>query len=226
MPTRAIPGGLLIAIEGIDGAGKTTLADGLRDVLARTGAKITFGKEPTRGPWGAKLRESAATGRLTVADEKRFLLLDRRQHVDEVIRPALTRGEIVILDRYYPSMVAYQGAAGIPVDELMQDNRFAPRPDLLLLLDLEPEEGLRRICARGDQPNAFETMDNLRAVRGIFLDMDDPHLSAIDARQSIDAVLAQSWKQVVLALTEKFRAENGLSVETVEAVAPYLAGAL
>ena len=226
MPPSAIPGGLLIAIEGIDGAGKSTLAEGLREVLARTDARIVLGKEPTRGPWGMKLRDSAATGRLTPEDEHRFLLLDRRQHVDEVIRPALNRGEIVILDRYYPSMVAYQGAAGIPVQQLMDDNRFAPRPDILLLLDLAPADGLARIRARGDQPNAFETLDNLQAVRSIFLTMDDAHLRIINAGKPAETVLAEGWKHVQLALTAKFQQQHGVSVEAVEAVIPYLRGAL
>lgn len=226
MPPSAIPGGLLIVIEGIDGAGKTTLAERLRDQLAQTGARIVLGKEPTRGPWGMKLRDSAATGRLTPEDEKRFLLLDRRQHVDEVIRPALNRGEIVILDRYYPSMVAYQGAAGLPVAQLMEDNRFAPRPDVLLLLDLPPQTGLARIRARGDAPNAFETLDNLQAVRRIFLDMKDSAMCVVNAEQPPETVMAKAWQRVLLALTAKFQAQHGTSVEAAEAVIPYLRGAL
>lgn len=217
MSPAAIPGGLLIAIEGIDGAGKTTLADGLRNELAKTGARVTLGKEPTRGPWGMKLRDSATQGRLTPMDEKRFLLLDRRQHVDEVIRPALNRGEIVILDRYYPSMVAYQGAAGLPVDQLIEDNGFAPRPDVLILLDLSPVEGLARIRARGDEPNAFETLDNLQAVRAIFLAMCEPGLHVIDAAKAPQDVLAIAHRHVALEIADKFRGGIPATMDNVDA---------
>lgn len=233
MPTSPIPGGLLIAIEGIDGAGKTTLAEGLRNLLAPSGARITLGKEPTRGPWGMKLRDSAAHGRLTPENEKRFLLLDRRQHVDDVIRPALARGEVVILDRYYPSMVAYQGAAGLPVAQLLDDNAFAPRPDVLILLDLPPALGLERIRARGDQPNAFETLDTLLAVRAIFLALQESGLCVIDATRTVEQVQAEAWRHVMLAITRKFQPRAGMAVAdaaaaaaAIEDVIPYLRGAV
>ncbi|NEL79734.1 MAG: dTMP kinase, partial [Xanthomonas perforans] len=162
------PGGLLIAIEGIDGAGKTTLARSLATTLEAAGARVVLSKEPTNGPWGTQLRQSAATGRLSADEEAELLIRDRHEHVDTLIAPALARGDIVILDRYFPSMVAYQGAAGLPLDDLLDRNAFAPRPDVLLLLDLPPPTGLARIRARGDAPNHFETQDNLERCRSIF----------------------------------------------------------
>lgn len=95
MGMKRVPGGLLVAIEGIDGAGKTTVARALESWLVGVGALVLASKEPTRGPWGMKMRESAASGRLSPADERRFLLLDRKQHVEEVIAPALRQGGIV-----------------------------------------------------------------------------------------------------------------------------------
>ena len=89
MGMKRVPGGLLVAIEGIDGAGKTTVARALESWLVGVGALVVASKEPTRGPWGMKMRESAASGRLSPADERRFLLLDRKQHIEEVIAPAL-----------------------------------------------------------------------------------------------------------------------------------------
>ncbi len=80
----------------------------------------------------------------------------------------------MILDRYFPSNAAYQGAAGLDVDEIPASNSFAPEPDVVLLLDLEPSEGLRRIHARGDKPNLFETVDALQACPSIFLTMNLP----------------------------------------------------
>lgn len=209
-----LPGGFLIAIEGIDGAGKTTLAAGLAARLGHGGAVVNVTKEPTRGPWGMRLRESAATGRLTAQAEADYLILDRRDHVAQLIAPALARGECIILDRYYPSMVAYQGAAGLDVGDLMRANDFAPRPDILLLLDLPPAEGLARIRARGDTPNAFETSDTLEACRAIFLGMDVPNKHVMDATRDADAVLHDALFIVMRAVAAKAKR----SLPPVEAV--------
>ncbi|MCF8828225.1 dTMP kinase [Xanthomonas campestris] len=205
MTIELTPGGLLIAIEGIDGAGKTTLARSLATLLEQAGARVVLSKEPTNGPWGTQLRQSAATGRLSAQDEVDLLLRDRREHVETLIAPALARGEIVILDRYFPSMVAYQGAAGLPLDTLLAANDFAPRPDLLLLLDLPPPTGLARIRARGDAPNHFETQDNLERCRAIFAALQLPGKHVIDASADADSVLRQAHALVVAALADRLR---------------------
>ncbi|CAD0355739.1 dTMP kinase [Xanthomonas hortorum pv. cynarae] len=197
------PGGLLIVIEGIDGAGKTTLARSLATTLEAAGAHVVLSKEPTNGPWGTKLRQSAATGRLSADEEAELLIRDRHEHVDTLIAPALARGEIVILDRYFPSMVAYQGAAGLPLDALLERNAFAPRPDVLLLLDLPPPTGLARIRARGDAPNHFETQDNLERCRAIFNTLQLPGKHVVDASADADSVLRQAHAIVVAALAER-----------------------
>jgi len=206
MTKEHIPGGLLIAIEGIDGAGKSTLARKLADVLEHAGAEVVLSKEPTNGPWGTQLRASAATGRLSPEQEVELLLRDRRQHVQELVQPALARGAVVILDRYFPSMVAYQGAAGLPVDELLHLNDFAPRPHLLLLLDLPPETGLARIRARGDVPNHFETAQNLERCREIFRQLSLVNKHVIDASHDEDTVLRAAHAAAVDALDSRFDA--------------------
>ncbi|MCS3747855.1 dTMP kinase [Xanthomonas arboricola] len=197
------PGGLLIAIEGIDGAGKTTLARNLAAALQTAGARVVSSKEPTNGPWGTQLRQSAATGRLSADEEAELLIRDRHEHVDSLIAPALARGEVVILDRYFPSMVAYQGAAGLPLDALLERNAFAPRPDVLLLLDLPPPTGLARIRARGDAPNHFETQDNLERCRAIFNGLQLPGKQVVDASADADSVLRQALTIVIAALSER-----------------------
>lgn len=216
MTTGLVPGGLLIAVEGIDGAGKTTLAQKLATHLSARHIPVAVSKEPTNGPWGAQLRASAAEGRLSAEEELRLLLLDRRQHVDEVIKPALDRGEVVILDRYYPSSAAYQGARGISVSEILFQNAFAPKPDITLILDVEPEIGLERIRARGDKPNHFETKSNLERCREIFLSMQLPSRVVIDASMAAEEVFKLSWEAIVKMISAKLSKVKGLSVESAE----------
>ena len=216
-----VPGGFLIAIEGIDGSGKTTLAAALGERLCYGVGTVQLTKEPTRGRWGMRLRDSAASGRLTPQDEADFLIRDRREHVDGLIAPALARGECVILDRYYPSMVAYQGAAGLDPAELMRANDFAPRADVLLVLDLAPEQGLARIRARGDVPNAFETVDTLEACRALFLSMPVANKHVLDASRDADAVLQDALFIVMTALADKAR-RTLPPVEAVHAIGALL----
>ena len=135
--------GFLIAFEGIDGAGKSTQAKILHDQLAGRGWSVVLTKEPTTGPWGQILRDSAQTGRLSIEEEVETFLKDRREHVSELILPRLRAGCVVIVDRYYFSTAAYQGARGVDPQELLRRNEeFAPEPDLLVLFDLEVERGL------------------------------------------------------------------------------------
>lgn len=186
--------GIFIAIEGIDGAGKTTQVERLRRKLESDGEKVVVSKEPTDGPWGRKIRESAERGRMELADELQAFINDRDEHVRDTIRPALARGEIVILDRYFYSTIAYQGARGNNVAELAATMRSRfPEPDVVFLIDTDPAEAMRRISeARGDVPNAFERQDALEAIQKVFLELaaEDDRIHVVDGGQSIDAIAA------------------------------------
>src|SRR5260370_25230495 len=96
---------ILIAIEGIDGAGKTTQVERLAQALRVVGQELVISKEPTNGRWGKKIRESAANGRLPLKEELKAFINDRTEHVRNVIQPALDTGKIVILDRYFYSTI-------------------------------------------------------------------------------------------------------------------------
>ena len=185
--------GLFIVIDGIDGTGKSTQARRLAAWFAARGREVVLSREPTDGPWGAKLRESAATGRLAPADELQCFLNDRRQHVAETITPALAAGKVVILDRYYFSTMAYQGARGFdPAEIRMLNEQFAPVPDLLLILDIEVNIALQRVGSRGDIANEFEKRENLLRCREIFLSLkDERFVRVISAQDSVDKVAAR-----------------------------------
>ena len=184
--------GFLLVIEGIDGAGKSTQAKVLGERLAARGHKVVLTKEPTNGPWGRLLRESAQTGRLSIEEEVETFLKDRREHVEQLILPRLREGCVVIVDRYYFSTVAYQGARGVDPQELLRRNEeFAPEPDLLVLFDLEVEAGLGRVQTRGDQANLFEQTESLRRAREIFLSIQKPYLLKVDARRAAEEISAE-----------------------------------
>lgn len=161
----------MVAFEGIDGTGKSTLIQRVRDLMAARGWEVVTSKEPTDGPWGRRIRATAtsAAGRLAPAEELEAFLQDRREHVETLIRPSLVAGRLVLLDRYYFSTMAYQGIRGSDPEELRAVNEaFAPRPDLLVILDLDPTRALQRVRGRGDQANHFERLHLLEQSRAIF----------------------------------------------------------
>jgi dTMP kinase len=164
-----LPGGFLIAVEGIDGVGKTTISALLAQYCGERGIACAYSKEPTGLKYGMQLRESAKTGRLSVEDELDLFLKDRIDHSSRSIQPALDFGAVVILDRYYWSTAAYQGARGVdPFDIVRENEKHVPVPGLVILLDTSPENGLERVRIRGDIPNEFEKVKALTKARTIF----------------------------------------------------------
>lgn len=184
----ALDRGLLLAIDGIDGAGKTTQARAVEEALRSWGLVVVVDKEPTDGPDGTRLRESAITGRLSREEELRLFHADRARHVEMFIKPCLANGTIVILDRYYYSTAAYQGRDAAEASDLLRQNEgLAPRPDVAVLLDLDPSSAVQRLIDRG-QPNRFETLDGLHAARSLFNGLQGPELHTLDATQSREAL--------------------------------------
>jgi dTMP kinase len=183
---------MFIVIEGIDGTGKSTQAKRLAEYFRSQGSEVTLSREPTDGVWGTMLRNSASTGRLSPQEELDAFLKDRQEHVTETIKPALAAGHVVILDRYYFSTMAYQGARGFDPQKIRDDNEaFAPVPDLLLILDLDLDTALTRIGTRGDTANEFEQRSNLERCRAIFLSLkDEPFVRIILSSGSPDEVFA------------------------------------
>lgn len=191
MKRTPIPGGFLLAIEGIDGTGKSTQAKRVAAALEARGLDCILTREPTDGPWGRRLRESAVAGRLSPAEELHAFLEDRREHVNNLIRPGLAAGRIVITDRYYLSTVAYQGALGFDPADLMRRNRsFAVEPHLAILVDLDPVESLRRIAERGVAvgSDGFEQLESLKRVKAIFDGMREPFIARVDGNHPVDIV--------------------------------------
>jgi dTMP kinase len=204
--------GVLVAFEGIDGTGKSTqirlLAESLRDM----GHTVQLTREPTDGPVGQRIRELYAS-RAAVSKEEELQLFidDRRQHVAEIIQPALAAGQIVLTDRYYLSTAAYQGAAGIDPAEIIRRNElFAPVPDLVILLVVPPALGIKRIqTLRGEALNAFEQEAELKRVAAIFDLFDQQYIKRINSTQSVAAV-----QKAVITEVRQFLSGRGKVADT------------
>ena len=186
---------MLIAFEGIDGSGKSTQAAMLVKWLeASSGREVVFSKEPTNGPWGMKLRLSFVTKRLGPEEELECFVNDRREHVAQLVAPALARGAIVVIDRYYYSTVAYPGPRGLdPAGVLQLNASLAPRPRAVFLGDLDPQVALERISARAGGRDLLENLEEQLKVREAFLSLakSQGNFVLIDGRQSVEQMHAQ-----------------------------------
>lgn len=183
---------LFIVVEGIDGSGKSSLSRRIADFFRKRGRNVVESREPTDEPFGRKIREAASQGKLDGVDELRLFVSDRRQHCEEVIKPTLRAGKVMVLDRYFYSNIAYQGARKqVSLDLIWQLNDFAPRPDIVLILDLPVEKAMERIGIRGEGETEFEKSTMLAMVRAIYLREIlplEPKAVLVDADRDAEAV--------------------------------------
>ena len=182
--------GLLIVFEGTDGTGKSTQLKLLHDALQDQGHDVVASFEPTNGTYGRQIRALYSNRDNTSREEELSLFLaDRKEHVENLIIPSLAAGKTVLLDRYYLSTIAYQGAAGLDPATILEKNQFAPEPDLALLFHAPITTGVTRITEnRGELLNDFEKEDYLQKVKEQFEQMVFPFIQRVDANRSIEAV--------------------------------------
>jgi dTMP kinase len=180
--------GLLVVFEGIDGAGKSLQSRLLWETLETNGMGALLTAEPTNGPIGLRLR--AASVRPSPEIEERLFREDRKEHVSQVILPALRRGLHVICDRYFFSSAAYQGARGMdPRAILLWNREFAPEPDLVFILEIDPEAACERIArARDHVDEAYENLEYLKRVAEIYAGFREPNIVRIQYGLDTQAV--------------------------------------
>jgi len=158
--------GKLITIEGLDGAGKSTLAGALRDALSERGRRVELLREPGGVELSERIRALVKDPRLRVGARAEALLYAaaRAQLVDECVSPLLDDGSDVLLDRYVDSSLAYQGAGrGLGIEHVRAINAFATgslEPDRTLLLQIAPEHGRARQAGRGEPADRLEREDS------------------------------------------------------------------
>jgi dTMP kinase len=209
--------GVFVALEGGEGAGKSTQARMLGDWLEKLGHRVLLTREPGGTDVGGILRRIVldhATGSLSPRAEALIYAADKAEHVDEVILPALAEGMVVVTDRYVDSTLAYQGAGRvIDVTELEQVARWATsdlRPHVTVVLDVDPAIGLRRT---GDHDRIeAEPLEFHQRVREHFLELaagDPDHYLVLpadgDAEELHQAVRAAVEPWLGQAAQEKVR---------------------
>ena len=214
--------GAFISFEGIDGSGKTTQLDRLRELLIRGGHSVVVAQEPGGTRVGLEIRKlllNAANTDLRPVPELLLYFASRAQNIEEVIRPAFEAGRIVLADRFTDATVAYQGyGRELGADAVRAVENVSCgglKPDMTLLLDVDPVIGVRRALERNaDQPNDESRMEQEtapfyeRVYRGYLeLSRAEPkRIRLIDARDSIEKVGEAIEKTV-----EEFLEARGLA---------------
>lgn len=205
--------GTFITLEGPEGAGKTVLARRLAEALTLSGHVVRLTREPGGTPLGERVRDlllERSSGDLAIDARADALLFNaaRAQLVAEVIRPALEAGEVVLCARFADSTLAYQGyGAGLPIDELRAIADVATGglvPNLTVLLDVDPEVGLRRKApgARNRFEASFD-LDFHRRVRAGFLELagqEPERWRVVDSSRHVDRAFDDLIEVVLAAL--------------------------
>ena len=196
--------GCFVALEGGEGAGKSTQARKLEQWLRAEGYDVLLTHEPGDTAIGAKLRQivlDPATGDISPRTEALLYAADKAEHVDTVLAPALARGAVVVTDRYVDSTLAYQGAGRALVDrDVERIARWATgdlRPNLTVVLDLPPQQGLSRFEER-DRIEG-ESVEFHERVREMFLQLatgQPEHYLVLDGRKPVQEISAEIWARL------------------------------
>jgi dTMP kinase len=210
-PKLSSRGGVFIVVEGIDGAGKTLHSKKLCISLHRKGYDVRYTAEPSKNYLGRIVREEFLH-RTKILPEMETLLFaaDRFQHVQEEILPSLQQSRIVVSDRYYFASIAYQGAQGVSTDWIRSVNNFAPRPDLVMYLDVPADIAIARI--RRDK-SLMERLDLEEKVRALYLELvKSGELILVDGNRSIETV-SEEMLRLVLEVISKTRQKSSDKVQ-------------
>lgn len=182
-----------IVFEGIDGAGKSTQVSLLCDSLEKLSCTSIRLVEPTYGQYGTRIRAIMNEGKiLSIEKQRELFTLDRREHVERKIKPLLAFIEendafLIVQDRYYLSASAYQARSEDEMPALLREQQsFAPRPDVVFLLDVPVEIAMERLIKAGKKRSLFEQPDLLDKTRDRYLTLAKEKSEPI---QMIDASL-------------------------------------
>ena len=202
-PNRA--GGTLVTLEGGEGSGKSSQAEALAALLQDEGYTVTLSREPAGTELGRAVMGMFQQGTMIAPEAEMFLFqAARAQHLPQVIRPALERGEVVLCDRYTDSTLAYQGyGRGLNPDHIRATNHIATgglSPHFTILLDVPPEAGLaRKDHERLGDSIGKESLDFHQRVRQGFLELarrEPERIAVVDASQPFERVTRDAWHEL------------------------------
>jgi len=189
--------GVFICIEGLDASGKTTHAHRLVRNLRRKGFDAVYTTEPSRGEIGRFIRTYILQRKRRVPSvvEAVLFAVDRVDHVEKEIKPALENGKIVVSDRYVYSSLAYQGAAGLDLKWIEEINRLALPPDLAIYIDVPPEAVVKRIRRK---KSVMERLETQRKVRKVYMKfVKNGKLVSVDGNRRKDEVAKDILKVIL-----------------------------
>jgi len=194
--------GAFICIEGIDASGKTTHARQLVENLLQRGLEAVYTTEPTSGEIGNLIKTHIlkSSQRVPSMIEALLFAADRIEHVENMIKPALQEGKIVISDRYVYSSLAYQGAAGLNLRWVEEINKFAILPDMAIYIDIPAEVVFERL--RRDK-SVMENFETQCKVRQVYLKLvQDGKLILVNGNRS-EAEVEKDILEIVLRFIKK-----------------------
>ena len=187
--------GKLITLEGIDGAGKSTHLHGIEDLLRSRGKDVVLTREPGGTPLGEKLRAVLLSQAMSIETETLLMFAARREHIAQVIAPALAKGLWVVSDRFTDATYAYQGAGGgLAKDRIAVLERWVNAgllPDLTLVFDLPVDVALARLSKSHKDRFESETSAYFERVRAGYLERAaaEPHrIRVVDGRRPLSEV--------------------------------------
>ena len=206
--------GLFLTIEGCDGSGKTTACSTVINKLRQEGYDVLLTREPGGSDIAEQIRRVILDVNNTAMDIRTEALLyaaGRRQHLVEVVLPALEEGKIVVCDRFVDSSLAYQGyARGIGMDEVFEINRFAidqHMPDMTIYYAIDAEEGLKRIACRRENLDRLdvESLNFHKKVQEgyqILCEKYPERIKIVDASKSREEVAEATYKLIIEKIKE------------------------
>ena len=199
--------GIFIVVDGIDGSGKSEIVKMLHNYLFSKHKKyrILTTREPTNGNYGKRIRQILKKEKDPGVNSKKLVELfikDRKEHLKNAIIPFLKKSNkhelnIVLCDRYYHSTIAFQGAQGLNIKDLIAKNKSFRKPDIAFILDVEPSLALKRIAYR--KKEKFEQLEFMKKIRANFLKLPklvNDNIKIIDSSKSLKDVFDDIKKEI------------------------------
>jgi len=199
--------GMFIVIDGIDGSGKSEILKQLHNYLFSKHKKHTLltTREPTNGIYGSKIRKILRNEKDPKINGKKLMglfIMDRQAHLKNVIAPFLNSSNkhelhIALCDRYYYSTIAFQGAQGLDMHEIISKNKKFRKPDIAFILDVKPSIALERISCR--EKEKFEQLEFMKKIRKNFLELPElleDNIKVIDSSKPLKEVFEDVIEEV------------------------------